>query len=423
MKVAAGDAGHFTDQKIDPFGTYKYRLNAGGKFSNVVTVGPPPGGVSNAAPAPKSSQLPNYGPATAVAFDENGDPVIAFEWLDPNGDGDKSDTEIRFVRWDRASYKWMAPVRVAITGPVPEQNVNSIAVACDRDNDAIAILTPKGEDQLLYALSTDHGATWKTMPVPNSSGTPHATAMAIRSGQVHVVVNAEEAASYFTGPVADVSSWKKQAIPAGSGWKLENSTNTPLTLDAAGSPALAFYENQQDGDEHRYAFWRPGGSDPVAIVGIKESVDGPNIALTFGNGKFGALLEAPLDAKDTDHGIWYSQSTDGSSWSKPTKLPIDGPRTTNPPSDVAISSEGAITAVFSANSGTDSTTCNYPVVSRSSDGTNWKTCGLGKAEGGDFSPQPSTLHVIEAGNDKAYIIWQEQSETKYGPGVLVWHER
>src|SRR5579884_3216762 len=77
QKVATGDAGHYTDEKIDPFGTYKYRLNAGGKFSNIVTVGPPPAGVSNAAPAPKGSQLENYGPATAVAFDENGDPVIA----------------------------------------------------------------------------------------------------------------------------------------------------------------------------------------------------------------------------------------------------------------------------------------------------------------------------------------------------------
>ena len=184
-----------------------------------------------------------------------------------------------------------------------------------------------------------------------------------------------------------------------------------------------FFENQQDGDDRRYVFWRPGSSDPVAVVKTNQSTDYPNVALTYANNKFGVLFAIGLDPKDNDHGIWYTQSSDGTSWSTPAKLPIDGPRTTNPPLDVAIDSKGAVTAVFAANAGSSDTTCNYPVVSRSGEGTNWKTCGLGKAAGVHFNAQPSTLHVIEAGNDKAYVIWQEPGDQKYGPGVLVWHGR
>ena len=151
--------------------------------------------------------------------------------------------------------------------------------------------------------------------------------------------------------------------------------------------------------------------------------DSPDIALTNGAGKFAALFSALFDDKDTDHTVWYSQSADGNSWINPVKLPIDGPRTTNPPLSIGISSKGALTAAYSANGGTAPANCGAPAVSRSSDGAGWVTCGLGKAAGGDFSPQPANLHAIEAPNDKAYVVWQEQAESKYRPGVLVWHER
>ena len=154
----------------------------------------------------------------------------------------------------------------------------------------------------------------------------------------------------------------------------------------------------------------------------REDADSPNLALTAGGGKFGLLVAAPLDEKDDDHGVWYLQSTDGASWSKPSKLPVDGPRSTNPPFDVAIDSHGHIVAAISSNSGSDSTTCNYPVLSRSTDGTTWKTCGPGKAEGGEFEPEPATQHAIEAENDKVYVLWQQTGENKYRQGMLLWHE-
>ncbi len=421
QKVGAADSGHYQDSSVDPFGTYRYRINTGGKFSNVVTVGPPPSGVSNASAVPKGTDPPNYGAATAVALDENGDPAVAFEWIDPNGDGEKSDTEIRFVRWDRGAYKWAAAVRVATTGPLGDQGVNPIALGCDRPTGALAMLAAVGEN-LLYATSTDHGATWKTTPRPGSNATPHAVAMVVSGGQVSAAINAESGATYTTGSLSDIGSWKSQAIPAGGGWKLRNNTNIAMAADDAGKVALAFHEDQDEGDGHRYVFWRPGASEPTAILS-SATVDSPDIALTYAGNTFSSIFAALLDDKDTDHTVWVSQSGDGGSWSKPVKLPIDGPRSTNPPLSIAGASKGALTAAFGANSGTGPATCGAPTVSRSGDGKAWKTCGLGKAAGGEFSPQPGTLHVIEAPNDKAYVVWQESAESKYHPGVLVWHEQ
>jgi len=419
QRIADGAVGHYADQTIEPFGIYKYRVNTSGKFSNLVTVGPPPDGITNAAPAPQTHPE-HYGQSASVAVDENGDPVIAFEWYDPNGDGDSSDTDIRFVRWDRASYKWLPPVRILVTGEMNDTNENPFAIACDRATGTLAVLSQKGDD-LIYALSTDRGVTWTTASAPKIIGAVRATSLVIDSGQVHAAAMGGNDAFYFNGSMSDVSSWKAQTIPTGSGWMVRP-TNIPVALDSSGKPRIAFFENQADGNQHRFVIWQPG-SDPVAVATTDQSTDDPDIALTYGNNKFGVLFAIPLDPKDSDHGIFYTQSSDGTSWSAPSKLPIDGPRSTNPPLDLGIDSKGAITAVFAANSGSADTTCGYPVTSRSADGTGWKTCGLGKTASAHFNPQPSTLHIIEARNDKAYVVWQEHGDTKYGAGVLVWHGR
>jgi hypothetical protein len=195
-----------------------------------------------------------------------------------------------------------------------------------------------------------------------------------------------------------------------------------MAIDGSGKPVIGWYETQDGADGRRFQVWKPGG-EAVTAVETKRDTDSPDLAIATGGGKTGLLFETPLDEKDEDHGVWYVQSADGSSWSKPSKLPVDGPRSTNPPLDVALDSHGGIVAVFGANSGTDTTACNFPVLSRSHDGTTWKTCGPGKAAGADFGPQPATLHVIEAGNDKAYVLWQEPGDNKYHEGMLVWHER
>jgi hypothetical protein len=420
--ASSGDA-KYEDKSIDRFATYRYRIMANGKSSNEVTVGPPPGGVTNAAPVPKNVDAGKFGQASAMAFDQNGDPVIAFEWVDPNGDNDYTDNEIRFVRWSRAEYRWAPTVRVKVVGEIASQNLNPLAIVCDAKTGMLAIVTPvKGEGGTIL-LSKDGGATWGGTALPGVSGQMHASAAAIRDGKIYLVVSSEDSGGhYVSGPVEDVSAWKDEALPVDAGWKEPPGVNVALTLDQGGNPVIAWYEDQQDGDKHRFMVWRPG-SKAAAAVEVGHAVDSPGVAIAWGGQKLGVLVAATLDEKDSDHGVWFTQSSDGSTWSKPSKLPIDGPRSTNLPIDVALDSRGAIVAVFGSNSGGGDTVCKYPAMSRSSDGGTWKTCGPGKAEGADFGPQPATLHVGEAGNGKAYALWQETNENRFGQGMLVWHER
>src|SRR4051812_29445388 len=42
----------YSDTTIDPYTTYQYQIVAGSSTSNSVTVGPPPSGLTTAAPAP-----------------------------------------------------------------------------------------------------------------------------------------------------------------------------------------------------------------------------------------------------------------------------------------------------------------------------------------------------------------------------------
>ena len=422
QKIGAVSQTSYEDTAIDPFATYRYRVTAGGKSSNEVIVGPPPAGVLNAAPAPKGTEPAKFGTASALGLDENGDPMIAFAWLDPNGDGDNSDSDVRFVRWSRAKRQWLPAVRVQVVGDIPVQGVHPVSIACDRKTGLLVIVTPVVEKGALVAISKDGGTTWSATALPGIGATVSSTAVAVADGKVYLALACPDSgAYYFTGPIDNVSSWSREPFPAAAGWKQALGANVGLALDSASQPVVAWFETQEEGDGRRFQVWKPGSAARTAME-TKRSTDSPDLAIAGGGGKIGLLFETPLDEKDEDHGVWYAQSADGASWSKPSKLPVDGPRSTNPPLSVAIDSHGRIAAVFGANSGSDTTACNYPVLSRSNDGTSWKTCGPGKAEGGDFGPQPPNLHIVEAGNDKAYVLWQETGENKFHPGMLLWHE-
>jgi len=276
QKIAPAAQANYTDASIDPFAAYRYRISAGGKFSNEVIVGPPPAGVLNAAPVPKGTEPPKYGAASAVGLDENGDPMIAFEWLDPNGDGNGSDNDVRFVHWSRASRKWLPPVRAQVVGEILSQGVNPISLACDRKTSLLAIVTPVGEKGVSLVVSKDGGASWNATPIPGIATTVNSTGIAIVDGTAHVVLASTESEAYYlTGPVENVSSWKRQNLPAADGWKRAENANIGLTIDTAGKPVIAWYEAQTDGDGRRFQVWRPGGQT-VTAVDTKKSADSPD---------------------------------------------------------------------------------------------------------------------------------------------------
>jgi hypothetical protein len=71
-----------------------------------------PAGLSLVLSAPANLGS-NFGEAVSLALDANGDPIIAYVLADPNLDGDRSDSSLNVLKWNRAAGKWTAPVRVA----------------------------------------------------------------------------------------------------------------------------------------------------------------------------------------------------------------------------------------------------------------------------------------------------------------------
>jgi len=426
-KLAASSVAAYSDEKITAYGTYRYRVrDQSGAASNEVVVGPPPAGVSVPSPLPGQVDPGKYGASTALAFDENGDPALAFIWTDVNGDNDNSDNTLYFVHWNRATYSWRPKVKVAVTGDVPAQNVDPVSLACDRAAGVFALSFPvAGRQGIEVALSRDGGATWQAAPLAAEvEGTVSSTALVAAGGRWMLAFSSDQGGvRYFSGPVAAApADWKAQAAPAPDKGKFVPNANIALAADPAGRSFVAYWVQPEDGQNYHVLIWSPDSGQVTAAADSNNQVpDGPNVRIVATTGKTHLLLNSLREANDFDHAVWYASSSSGA-WSAPVKLPIDGPRSTNSPFALAVDSHGRIAAVFDANSGSGDTACGYPVVSLSTDGAHWSTCGLGKRTGGAFEKQSSTVTAQFGPDDRLNVVWHQEGDNKYGVGVLLWRE-
>ena len=163
----------YTDAAIDPFATYVYRIRTargadggpGGEQlsppSNEITVGPPPAGFSTVVKAAKGKEG-DFASHIAVALDGNGDPAIAYMVLR----ADDTKAHLHFVAWNRATYQWRPPVRVAVAGSI-DAHLDDLGVSLARDASTgtllIAYQTGDGDGRgVSLAASIDAGSSWKT---------------------------------------------------------------------------------------------------------------------------------------------------------------------------------------------------------------------------------------------------------------------
>ena len=394
--------------------------------SNEVVVGPPPAGINVPSRLPQKADAGKYGTSTALAFDEIGDPALAFIWTDVNGDNDNSDNTLYFVHWDRARYTWKPSVKVAVTGDIPAQNVDPVSLACDRTSGVFALSYPvAGAQGVRVAVSRDGGATWQAGPVAaDLEGSVSSTALAAAVDRWMLALASDQGGvRYYSGPVAAApGDWKAQSAPAPDKTKFVPNVNIALAADAAGKALVAYWVQPEDGKNFRVVVWGPeSGQVATAADSNNQAPDSPNLRLVATAGKTHLLLNAARDEKDSDHSVWYAASS-GAAWSTPVKLPIDGPRSTNSPFALSVDSRGRIAAVFDTNSGSGDTACGYPAVSVSTDGARWMTCGLGKRTGGTFDPQSSSISAQYGPDDRLNVVWHQEGDNKFGTGVLLWRE-
>jgi hypothetical protein len=427
QKIASANATTYEDTTIAADGTYTYRVRGGdaATASNEVTVGPPPSGLVKAAPLPAGAVPDHYGVFSAMALDENGDPAIAFVWLDPNKDNDNADSELRFARWDRAKYRFSPATKIAVVGEL-DHCCEPVSLAADPATGVLALAYPvAGTSGFTVAFSDDRGATWKPAQVAmGEDDLASSTAMSWRAGHLQIVVNSDHAGPVFIDTEGtDAAKWKRIPAPK-AGREHRGKTPVALAYDSADKPLVAFYDHaQSEEDNYVYAVWRPGDSEShMAVDTQKHWADMPRVALAFGGNRFGMLVAASMQENNDTFGVWYSGSSDGAAWSKPVKLPIDGPRSSGPPFDLAIDSKGRISAAFNSNSGSGSAPCLYPELSTSADGTTWKTCGIGKTYGLGNDPDQMSLHMLNGAGDKLFMLWPVVSANKNGQGMMLWHQ-
>ena len=431
-KVGDATSATFEDDKIAPYGTYIYRVrtSATAAPSNTVTVGPPPLGLLKPAPAPKGNDRDSddYGRRSALALDENGDAAFAFLWRDPNANNQPDESQVMFVRWNRALYKWSDPLKVAVTGQTNYEAGEPISMAFEPGTGLAEIVFPvKDQKGFSFALSHDGGATWQTTAYTTGMEDEiNSSTLIFSKGHFYLGVN-----QYSDGPLlfdgdigSDPGTWKRREPPV-VGKEHHNKAPVALAINAQGNLFMAFYDvNARGKDGYLFNVWQPDSGQTITVSDTNgDRPDSPNLKLAAGGGKLVMLMAMNPDDKDDKAGIWASASQDGATWTKAVAIPHDANRSSGGTMSVAVNSKGTIFVGFSSPSGGEGGVCGQADYATSSDGTTWNHCGVGKDAHDVFTALSETKSVIAAPDDSFYYLWNEGRSTKNGPGLLLWHTK
>ena len=236
----------FTDTEIDPYETYRYRViatdgKAQSQPSAEIVTGPPPVGFSLAAPVPQIKDPAKFGRTLQTSLDANGDPAVAYYWMDINDDGDLADSGLYFVNWDRAAHQWKPPVQIVVVGDVPHGPGQSpFSLARDPQTDTWGVaFEVKHPHAIGLAMSKDNGTSWTVRELLSDSESElYSPSLEMASGKFHIALVHGGVVEYITGPENDPSKFERKIAPAiEKGRRVFPSVK--LRLDSAGRPGVA----------------------------------------------------------------------------------------------------------------------------------------------------------------------------------------
>ena len=415
----------YSDTSIDAYTTYQYQilanLNSGTSSpSNQVTVGPPPSGFTNAAPAPGppgSTVAGNFGYDLTMCLDGNGDPAFAFIFYNPNTDSNDSDSRVEFRSWNRALYKWNDLVHAVnpTGGDTTSTSTATLSLAYDASTGtfALAARTVGANDRVSLGVyvSTDNGATWtrKTSYLDGFVGS-----LALANGNIHLAYTITNVGlKYVTGKVsADPATWLSKSEVAVSGVSIARPDITPsLALDSAGNPGIAYWTEADSGDLNLILmFWKPAGSAaPVKVMDSqKRGSDELADKLVFAGLNPRVLVFVQRGDADFGVGLHSSKSDNGgATWNTPVVIPPDGDSSTDYPFDLAVDSQGRGAVAFGQNGNSGVQVCGNPKVSRTNDFVTFKTCDVvnNRSVTANYTVYPEAIQTLFGGNDKLYLMW------------------
>lgn len=415
------------DSKIEPYATYRYRVTCAPEKSGEITVGPPPAGFHLIAPRPDKHPDGTFGRLISVALDSNGDPAAAFVYADPNGDGNYADSEIQFVAWDRAAYRWRAPVSVGVVGNYdPRPPVAGVSLAHDASTDAFGIVwTDTDNHGLNLAISMDSGKTWKVEKALTDTRSIGGATLGLAGGKVHIALTQDSHNSirYMTGALdAGPGTWKASYAPllSGSPGVLKASS---LALDADGAPALAYWLRPSSGSVWTLAYWRPGNEQATKVTDSGDSGYAPDgVLLAFSGRQPGIVLDSRLHRAQASSHYSTVSKDNGATWSAPAVIPDDGNEHMGGYMSFAMAAEGhAAFAGDVAGGNTTGMRCGWPKLARSSDMISWTTC----APQGEAKTDTRTLWgtVVFAPSRMLYLVFLNRQIAPGQPlpaGLMIW---
>jgi len=423
-KVTATEA---SDSKIDPYATYVYRVRVAEAqtFSNEVTVGPPPAGFNVAAGAPQDRHN-DYGLQISLALDSNDDPIIAYVFDDPNKDSNRDDTQLFFLSWDRAQYRWKQPVLADTTGQI-DNNTGQIQVSLARDasNNLLGIAYQKGEG-IWLALSSDGGATWSTEAVLRGDNLEAAVpSLGMAGGTIHVAYFLHAEGVRYVTRVGASGRFESSLAPVLTNTIASRNQPPSLALDAEGKPGLAYWLQSEQSYNVTLAFWRPGTHTAFKVIdssGFQNDTPAVSLAFHGSQPRVGVRIIRVKDGFDDD--LWATASPDGQAWSEPVQVPRDGGHGWDNPISLAVDSKGRGALAVTSLHGVPAPkppACGLPKLARSSDFEQWTTCSPDTNKTLSITAwHPS---IVFAGNDKLYLAFRNNdSDSKVGVGVVLWRE-
>jgi uncharacterized protein (TIGR03437 family) len=435
--VGSATSATYTDTTIDAFTTYQYQVLNGTAASAAVTVGPPPAGVTNVAPAPLVGSSPSntYGYNIALTLDGNSDPAFLFLWDDPNANGHHELTQLLFRNWNRAKYAWNPVVKIATVGDVSTTFRSSTALGYDTSTGTFVAASEiqDGDSTDIVLYTSSDGAAWT---LKNTFRSPDfgyfGPSVALRGGNLYLTFTdtLDTAVYYVTGQLSQPATfWTTKKNPQVSGFVLDQYVSPSLALDSNGAPGIA-YSGIDDNSNGAVLFWRPVANTAVKAADSQGNGSVYNVKLLFYNTN--PRITASMLRNDSNSGDTYGDSVHfmhsedgGTTWAEPVIVPPDGNSSSDYPFDMGIDSKGMVGVGFgqNSNSGDSSHKCGNPKYSTSTDLTHFNTCSFAPLSvTQNFSVYPSSIQVMYGANDKLFYLWLEYSGDAAGSGVLMYRE-